>query len=55
MPWIKSERDMSEAVKVMDEFAYGIIKERRQDPDIGDKTGMFEEQNKLPCSFHRNF
>jgi hypothetical protein len=55
MPWIKSERDMSAAVKVMDEFAYGIIKERRQDPDIGDKTGKPKDHNKLHSSFHHNF
>jgi glutamate/tyrosine decarboxylase-like PLP-dependent enzyme len=39
MPWIKSEQELREALKVLDEFAYDIIKERRQDPNIADKTG----------------
>jgi hypothetical protein len=38
-PWIDTERKMREALKVLDEFAYGIIKERRQDSDIATKTG----------------
>jgi hypothetical protein len=39
MPWIDTEREMREALKVLDEFAYGIIKERRQDSNIATKTG----------------
>jgi cytochrome P450 len=39
-PWIDTERKMREALKVLDEFAYGIIKERRQDSDIATKTDL---------------
>ncbi|ELR12900.1 cytochrome p450 superfamily protein [Acanthamoeba castellanii str. Neff] len=40
MPWIDTEREMREALKVLDEFAYGIIKERRQDSNIATKTDL---------------
>lgn len=40
MPWIETERKLRNAMKTLNEFAYKIIKERRQDPEVSKKTGI---------------
>lgn len=53
--FMPTEKSLHEAIKVMDDFAYKIIRERKDDPDLPNKNDLLSQYLKMSKFFYKFF